>query len=221
MAPAPIIVIFIEQSGPLPALVSWESGDEILRAPSHEGLYVVYELIGQKLHCAVARPGHMRREDKIRQAQLKQRIALLGWLLCEDVEAGAGDQALRQRLNQRPFIHQSPARRIDQNGGALHLAELLDADHVARLSGQGHVQRYDIALYQHLFKRSEYDSLCLRRRVIGKQDLHPKAARDVRRSLAEHSLADDAEGCAVEISNRVVEETELVDLLPPASFHIL
>ena len=162
----------------------------------------------------------MRRQNEVGQAQLEQRVALPGRLPGEDVEAGARDQALLQRLHQSPLVHQSTPRRIDQNGRALHSAELLDADHVASVRGQRHVQRDHVALGQHLIERGEYHPRRLGRCVIGEQHPHAEAAGDIRRSLAEHAFADDAEGRAVQITDRVVEEAELIDLLPAALFHI-
>ena len=56
--------------------------------------------------------------------------------------------------------------------------------------------------------------------MVGKQHVHAEATGDTCRSLPEGTLADDAYGCAVEIANRVVEEAELIDLLPPAILNI-
>src|SRR2546421_9065647 len=56
--------------------------------------------------------------------------------------------------------------------------------------------------------------------MIGKQHVHAEATGDTCRSLPEGTLPDDAHGCAVEIANRVVEEAELIDLLPPATLNV-
>ena len=159
-------------------------------------------------------------QNEVRQAQLEQRVAFLGRLLAEDVEAGARDQSLLERLRQRLLIHQSAPGRIDQNGRALHLAQLVDADHVASLVGQRQVQGNHVALRQHLIEGGEYDAWCLRRSMIGKQHVHSEATGDTCRSLAEDSLAKDAYGCAVKIANRVVKEAKLIDQLPPAILNI-
>ena len=159
-------------------------------------------------------------QNEVRQAQLEQGVALLGRLVGKDVKAGARDQPLLERLHQRFLIHQPAPSRVDQDGAALHLAEFLDADHVAGLVGQRQVQGNHVALRQYLSKRGEYDTGCLWRSMVGKQHVHAEATGDTCRCLAEGTLADEAYGCAVEIANRVVEEAELIDLLPPAILDI-
>src|ERR1700728_4506344 len=96
------------------------SGHEVLRPAAHVGFDVVDQLIGKELHGAVARPGDVRRQDEVRQAQLQQRIAFLGRLSGQDVETRAGDHSLLERLRQRLLIHQPAARGVDQYGRALH-----------------------------------------------------------------------------------------------------
>src|SRR5207302_7607991 len=140
----------------------------------------------------------------------EQPVAVFGRFLAEYVEAGARDQALLEGLDQRLFIHQSAPSRIDENGRALHFADLLDADHVAGLGAQRHVQRYHVTLHQYLIERGEYDPWCFRGGMIGKQHVHAEAAGDTSCSLAEHSLADDADGRTVQVPDRVVKETELI-----------
>ena len=159
-------------------------------------------------------------QNEVRQAQLKQRVAFPGRLLAEDVKAGARDQSLLERHHQRLLIHQPAPSGIDENRRALHLAELLDADHVASLVGQRQVQGNHLAFREYLIEWGEYDSWRLRRSMIGEQHVHSEATGDTCRSLAEGSLADDAYGCAVEIANRVVKEAKLIDLLPPAILNI-
>src|SRR6266513_911769 len=200
-------------------LAAW-SGDQVLRLPCDEGFDIVYQLIGEKLHGAVTGPGDMGYQNEVRQAQLQQRVALLGRLAGEDVKAGARDQSLLERLHQRLLIHQPAPSRVDQDGAALHPAEFLDADHVAGLVGQRQVQGNHVALRQYLSERGEYDTGCPWRSMVGKQHVHAEATGDTCRSLPEGTLADEAYGCAVEIANRVVEEAELIDLLPPAILDI-
>src|ERR1700689_4315110 len=197
-----------------------QSGDEILRLAHDEGFDIVYQLIGEKLHGTVAGPGDVGCQNEVRPMKFKQRVAFLRRLLGEDVKAGARDQSLLQRLPQRLLIHQAAPSRIDQNGRAFHLSELIDADHVASLFGQRQVQRNHVAFRQYLFEWGEYDTGCLRRSMIRKQHLHSEAAGNARRSLAEDSLTDDAYGCAVKIANRMVKEAELIGPLPPAILNI-
>ena len=83
------------------------------------------------------------------------------------------------------------------------------------------MQGNHVALRQHLSEWGEYDTWCLGRSVIGKQHVHAEATGDMCRCLAEGSLADDAQGRAVQIANRVVKKAKLIDLLPPAVLDIL
>src|SRR5690606_17549032 len=69
--------------------------------------------------------------------QLGDRVAFGQRLLGKHVQSGAGDRLALQRLDQRRLVHDSAARGVDQNGGALHHVELAlthDVDGLLRLA---------------------------------------------------------------------------------------
>jgi hypothetical protein len=80
----------------------------------------------------------MRRHDHIRQSP--ERIVARGRLKRETVEARARDPARFQRLDQRLFIHDLAARRVDQQRAGLHEAEFALADQIVRLRSQRAMQ---------------------------------------------------------------------------------
>ena len=84
-----------------------------------------------------------------------RRTSSSGWpflrrLDGQHVEAGARDQPLVERLNQRRLIDQSAAGGVDEQGIALHFAKRRDVDQVARRRQQRAVQRDHVGLREHL-----------------------------------------------------------------------
>ena len=55
----------------------------------------------------------------------------------------------------------------------------------------------------------------------GEKGHHVECPCDVSQALPEHAFTDDPEPRAGEIVDRVIEETELARLLPPAGDHIV
>ena len=90
------------------------SGDGIAWSASHEGLDIVDDLVGERLHGLLARPCHVRGQDEIRRLELEQRVAGARRLDAEDVEARARDRALPEGLGERRLVDQSAAGRVDE-----------------------------------------------------------------------------------------------------------
>ena len=73
-----------------------------------------------------------------------------------------------------------------------------------RLRVGGHqraVQRDHVGFGEHLFVGREGHALHLRRRMVGEQHAHAERAADRRGTLADRTLADDAERGAVQIAD--------------------
>src|SRR5258706_2658228 len=117
------------------------SGHEMLGFTRRPMLDIVDQLIGKELHGPVRGPRDMRREDEIRAPHVEQRVTILWRLDGQHVEAGAGDQPLAERLNQRRLIDQSAAGGVDEQGLALHFSQRMDVDQIARRRQERTVQR--------------------------------------------------------------------------------
>src|SRR6185437_17006715 len=78
--------------------------------------------------------GDMRGEDNVVHAE--QRIVAARRLLFQDVEPGAGDPALLQRLDQRRLVDSRPAPRVDEERATLHQTELLFLQEVLGVGGR-------------------------------------------------------------------------------------
>ena len=127
-------------------------GHQVLRLPGAPQLDVVDQLVGEELHGAIRGPGDMRSQNEIGTPHVQQRMPVAGRLDRQDVESGARDEPLVERLNQRRFIDQPATRGIDEKRVALHLAERIDVDQVARRGHQRAVQRDHIGFGQHLLR---------------------------------------------------------------------
>ena len=71
---------------------------------------------------------------KLSQAGVKRRF------LFEDVEAGAGESAVQQGADERGFIHDRPARGIDQECCWFHKAELVGTDQMMGAGRERHME---------------------------------------------------------------------------------
>src|SRR4029453_4278883 len=85
----------------------------VARLAGHESFNIVDQLIRQNLHSFLAGPSDVRSYNEVRQIQIQEHVASRGRLIGEDVESGAADDAVLQRLRQRNFIAQTASRRID------------------------------------------------------------------------------------------------------------
>ena len=86
----------------------------------------------------VGRRTEVRRDDDVRQRE-QRRLARR--LRHEHVEAGAGDPLRDERVVQRVLVDEAAAGDVDDEGGRLHLRELLGADHAGGLGRLRHVDR--------------------------------------------------------------------------------
>ena len=92
----------------------------------------------------------MRRQHDV--GQLHEPGRQLGLALV-DVEPRAGDDARAQRLHQRRFVHDRPARRVDEVGRGLHQTQAHGVDEVVRGGSVGHVQAHHVGCTQQIIQR--------------------------------------------------------------------
>jgi hypothetical protein len=139
-------------------------------------------------------------------------------LLLEDVDAGAGDPALAERLDESRLVHHRPPRRVDQVCGLLHGAERPGVDQVSGLGDQRGVERDEVGLAQ---QGGQVDAarvkVTLGRRVGGHRVLvehaHPEAPAPPRHRAADAAEADHAQGLAVHVA---AQERHVLPLLESA-----
>src|SRR5713101_7983150 len=97
----------------------------------------------------------MRRRDYFVESE--QRMIGGRWLLFENIQRGAGDNAGFDRLVKRRLINQPPARAVDDPHTPLHFLESFSADDAARLGGQGRVHSQEISAREDFIERSGLD----------------------------------------------------------------
>jgi hypothetical protein len=78
--------------------------DDVLWLSCDEGLQVLYQLVGQGLHCPSACPCDMRSEQEIRQLQLEQGVAQMRRFHGKHIEPSACNPAQSQSIIQRLLI---------------------------------------------------------------------------------------------------------------------
>ncbi|CAM2166773.1 hypothetical protein PSAC2689_150179 [Paraburkholderia sacchari] len=130
-----------------------------------------------------------------------------------------------QRFHERSFVHESAARRVDEERTARHARECVRIDQVVRRRREGAVQRNDVAAGEQRVERHAFFAriraallmrLCAAR---GEQHAQSQRAPHGGRRTAERARADDAERRAREIADRKIEETELTRFEPAPGAH--
>src|SRR3569833_1820949 len=136
------------------------------------------------------RPGEMRTQHDI--LLFEKRVVHSRSLLLEHVEPGAGNRALRQRLDQCRLIYNFPARRIDKKGGRLHPRELILAKHAIRARSQRDVSALEVGSAQELVQQTETGSelrfgfLCEAHDIVV-LNIHAEGSAEPRRFLADRT----------------------------------
>jgi len=185
------------------------------RRASVKSLDVVDELVGQALYGLFAGPGDVRGQYEVGQLQqLHQRMAVFGRFRRRDIEAGPADLPGPQRLDERGLVDQAAARRIDQQGLALHQGEFGRADQVAGAVVQGAVQSDDVAFSQQLLERRIQTALLGRALAPREEYAHAQRPTYAGDRLAQGALADNAQRGASKILDGIVEIAELLGVVP-------
>ena len=98
--------------------------------------------------------------------------------MLEDIERGAGDLAVTQRVSKGRFVDDPAAGHIDQPEPLLRPGQDARVDQVMRFAGQRHVKRYEVRFGHQFLERHQLDvelggPLLRKHRVAGDHP-HPK-----------------------------------------------
>ena len=124
-----------------------------------------------------------------------------------------GDALASEGLVQRVLVDEAAAGDVDDEGGRLHLRELLGADHAGGLGGLRHVDRDEVAALEQLVEAHGLHAELLRPcggdvGVVG-DDLGAERLQARGDERADAAEADDADGLLVELDARVVRPLPL------------
>ena len=128
----------------------------------------------------------------------------------EDIERRCRQPAISKGIDERCFIDELAARRIDQPCALLHQSKFALSEHVPIVSRQRTVQRYEIGLAKQLLERNRPDShgsagvrLALRHVVAEREE--PQVGWFVRlaRIAADGTIAGDIRTGVTDLSGRV------------------
>ena len=133
----------------------------------------------------------MRAEDRVLQAE--QLVVGLRRLFAHDIEPGAHDLLVPQRLVERLLLDNRAAAGVDQDRGRFHQRQLTLADQIMRREIERHVQADDIRRLQQLGQQHKANAervLLVGRHAVDVVILDPHVEG---LGAARHLLADIAE----------------------------
>src|SRR5215472_7526769 len=93
----------------------------------------------QRLRCFQRAEGRMGGDGHVLHA--RQRVVRLERLGVKNVESGMADMAACERIQERSFFDQRPARGVDEDHAPLGARKALGIDEAARLVVEGKMQR--------------------------------------------------------------------------------
>ena len=136
--------------------------------------------------------------------ELEQRMVRLRRLLCEHVEAGAGELAGGQRRMQRRFVDNAAARGVDEIGRRLHPAQPGGVEHADRLRRFRAVDADEIGARQRGIEIADRLGACggnLRGRLerVVDQNVHLHRQAPLHGARADAAEADDDHGLAEQV----------------------
>ena len=124
-----------------------------------------------------------------------------------------------QGVGQGLFVDQAAAGGIDDKGRGFHQAEFAGTDQVQGVAVQRAMQGQSIDLRQQLIQRQ---TICPWRPAwqLAEQHAHAEGFGQPGHRAAQLAVAEQAEGLAMQLDDRVVEQAELRRLLPAAGAYI-
>src|SRR6185369_12959462 len=127
-----------------PRRLSWTKHPH--RLAGEPGLHVLERLPVEDPVTLLGDIAEMRRDDRTRK--IAQGMIERQRLLVVHVEPRAGELALAKRGDERGFVDDWAARRVDQIGRRLHQGELASADELARAVAEHQVNAHDVGARQ-------------------------------------------------------------------------
>lgn len=123
--------------------------------------------------------------------------------------------ATAQSVRQRLFVDQAAARRIDDKRAGLEQRQFAGTDKVAGVFIERAVQRERVDLREqfiqwHAVGAGRAPGNCAQHHA------HAKGLGQARHGTAQFAMAEQAKGFALQLDNRVVQQAELLGLLPLA-----
>src|SRR6266545_2168032 len=136
--------------------------------------------------------------------EVEDRIVPGRGLVLPDVEAGGGELATGQRLEERPLVLHRAARGVNEDGARLHEPDGFFVDHVLRLGREGRVTGEHVYLGQERLEaldrlRAAPSHLVVRHVFVVAEHAHPDRAGELRDAPAHVADADDAKRLAGEL----------------------
>ena len=122
-----------------------------------------------------------------------------------DVERGAGDFFIFERVGEGGFVHYRAARSVDEERGALHFFQIFGGDEVARVRQQRNVQADEVRFAEqcvavHEFGVQLFFDFGWRADGVVIEDAHLKAERAACDSAADAPEAENAERFAPDVA---------------------
>ena len=138
----------------------------------------------------------------------------------EHVQAGAAQVARTQGIGQRRFINQATPGGVDQKGAGLHLRDKGRIHQLVGLRRQRAMQAEHIRLRQQLRQRHPPGLAAMTLEGFRHQYLHAQRLGQPGHFPAQIAVANQPQGLAGQLHDRVIQQTELGRPAPGTGLHI-
>ncbi|MCY1536859.1 hypothetical protein D9M68_723310 [compost metagenome] len=161
----------------------------------------------------------MRGDDQARDVGSQQRVAVSRRFLGEHIGGCAAQVTTAQGVGQRLFVDQAATGGVDQKCARFHQAQLVFADQVQGVGIQGAMQGQGIHLRQQFL---QWQAVLTRRapRQLAEQYAHAKRFGQPGDCATQLAMAKQAEGFAFQLDDGVIQQAELLRLLPASRTHV-
>jgi hypothetical protein len=145
----------------------------------------------------------MGREHDI--VEREQRVVGIDGLLLEDVERGAGDPTLTERVGERSPVHDRTTRDVDEKSRRLHQCEAPRVDQVVRVGSERAREDDEVRVREQLVERAQLDAVGGLEIRVGGGDPQAERSREACKLASDVAQADDAERPALQAGADVGE----------------
>ncbi|KPY50464.1 hypothetical protein ALO56_05267 [Pseudomonas viridiflava] len=178
------------------------SGEHPDRRPRVPGLDVLDHQAIEGLVIVLGNVADMRRRQHV--AQRAERVVFRERLGIEHVQSGSGDSALLQGFDQRRFVDDRPARRIDDERAGLHPAQRFSIHEPSAALAEHQMHRQYIGLLEQRLLAHISDATFgggLRCQILAPgDDLHAERLTVAGNPLADTAQPQNAQRLAVQIA---------------------